>query len=215
MSLVLIGHSYSMITTSVASNLLYITNLLYAPWIAIIVNATFSVDSFFFLSGLLSFYLLSLKMHPRQGKTNFLLIYLHRYIRLLPIMVFTILFFTYILPEIGQGPAWGFMYAQKEVCKQHWWLNLLYINNMWAESNTCIGWVWYLANDMQFFLISPLIVLLYCKNRKMGFILLWLLVFISCLLTFILGFVYKLSGAIQMGVEQGDQFNIVYSKPWC
>lgn len=73
MSLVLIGHSYSMITTGVVFNLMTMTSFLQAKWIAIIVTATFAVDAFFFLSGFLSFLLLSYKIE----KTKIWMLYMH------------------------------------------------------------------------------------------------------------------------------------------
>lgn len=69
---------------------------------------------------------------------------------------------------------------------------------------------------MQFFLITPLIIFVYCKNRKIGFILLWVLILGSCVTTFAIGFVHKFSAAMQFNVPQeGDQENLIYIKPWC
>ena len=62
---------------SAAHNLLFFMDLFKGTFIAIILNGTFSVDTFFFLSGLLTFYLLTLKLHPTQGKGNYFLLYLH------------------------------------------------------------------------------------------------------------------------------------------
>ena len=42
------------------------------------------------------------------------------------------------------------------------WQNALYINNLYDFDKQCIGWSWYLANDMQFYwLTPPLLVLFY------------------------------------------------------
>jgi peptidoglycan/LPS O-acetylase OafA/YrhL len=58
-----------------------------------------------------------------------------------------------------------------DICKSHWWTNLLYINNMYPNygnlGKTCLGWSWYLANDMQFYLVlGPIIILMLSKQRK-------------------------------------------------
>ena len=41
-------------------------------------------------------------------------------------------------------------------CDKYWWYNILYINNFKQDAGLCVGHVWYLANDMQFFLLSPI-----------------------------------------------------------
>ena len=45
-------------------------------------------------------------------------------------------------------------------CVKFWWRNLLNINNFWPESEMCAAWSWYLANDFQFFCISPVFLIL-------------------------------------------------------
>ncbi|XP_069125479.1 nose resistant to fluoxetine protein 6-like [Argopecten irradians] len=42
-------------------------------------------------------------------------------------------------------------------CRETWWTNLLYINNLYNRRKMCFGWSWYLANDMQFYVVSPLL----------------------------------------------------------
>lgn len=52
-------------------------------------------------------------------------------------------------------------------CRSAWWTNLLYINNFVPKVYTdqCVPWAWYLANDMQFFVIGMLILALYRKTK--------------------------------------------------
>jgi peptidoglycan/LPS O-acetylase OafA/YrhL len=69
-------------------------------------GAYFSVDVFFFLSGFLGVYLMTEKLYPKKGKASYPLIYLHRYLRLIPALVFSLFmcwwFLPYVVPE---GPA--------------------------------------------------------------------------------------------------------------
>lgn len=61
---------------------------------------------------------------------NVALVYLHRYLRLTPLLAVTILFSTSVLQFFGNGPLWpdvvGY-FAQQ--CKRNWWKTLLYIQN--------------------------------------------------------------------------------------
>jgi len=131
-----------------------------------IINASPSVDSFFFLSGLLVAYL-SIKRYQSKGSLPLVRYYVHRYIRLTPSYAYLMFFLAYLYPLLGSGPMWytqGPNSLQSENCITYWWTNLLYINNLYPEiNNMCMNWSWYLANDMQFYVISPII--LYCMYK--------------------------------------------------
>ncbi|XP_035828349.1 O-acyltransferase like protein-like [Aplysia californica] len=49
------------------------------------------------------------------------------------------------------------MPADKENCENHAWTNLLYVNNLVHNEEMCMGHTWYMATDMQFYLVSPLL----------------------------------------------------------
>jgi peptidoglycan/LPS O-acetylase OafA/YrhL len=58
---------------------------------------------------------------------------------------------------IGDGPMWlaSADNTLMNACPTYWWTNALYINNMWPAADLCADWTWYLANDMQFYWITP------------------------------------------------------------
>ena len=65
-----------------SDNLLYLAHYVLEHWeFQAIANATFSVDTFFFLSGLLVAYLGMRQLVKRDGNMNVPLMYLFRYIR--------------------------------------------------------------------------------------------------------------------------------------
>ena len=73
----------------------------------------------------------------------------------------------------GSGPNHIFWYEAEE-CAKNSWVNLLYINNFDVEEyleGGCLGLgvTWYLANDMQFFLIAPPIIYMIWRSKKIGF----------------------------------------------
>ncbi|CAM9170227.1 unnamed protein product, partial [Hapterophycus canaliculatus] len=53
-----------------------------------------------------------------------------------------------------------------------WWSNVAYINNMvpWHQGETqeCFYHAWYLADDMQFYMVSPVFIVLYMRRRWWG-----------------------------------------------
>ena len=55
-------------------------------------------------------------------------------------------------------------------CDQHYWKNLLYINNFRPSKieDSCMSWTWYLANDLQFSFLAPVFVTLYRYSTPAG-----------------------------------------------
>eukprot|EP00795_Rhopilema_esculentum_P001639 gene1639-16106_t len=199
-----------------------------------VANAYVSVDTFFLLSGLLVSYL-CLKRFDKYDGSSFLRYfskkfmpqyYLHRFLRLTPSYMYVILFFIFIFPFCGDGPLWFEKSKGMEIqnCKKHWWTNLLYINNFYPTSmgNECIGWSWYLANDMQFYLISPAILLVMHKLKLPGTLIISTAI---CIISFVVtGTIIGVNNlnSLLTGDFQGAQnaqtkefADWIYSKPYC
>ena len=172
------GHTYAFMTT-ILDNPLYAQRSLterftFQP----ILNGTFSVDTFFFLSGLLVAYL-ALREISEKGRLNWVYFFLHRYWRLTPMYAFLMLILMSLSEHMISGPLqWivtdpehGPMYDIPHGCYDYWWSNLLYINNFYPKygGGGCFAWAWYLANDMQFYIfISPLLIVLFKIHKTIG-----------------------------------------------
>lgn len=90
---------------------------------------------------------------------------------------------------------------------------MLYINNFYptSSSNQCLGWSWYLANDMQFYIFTPLIVIAYRKNKRLGWILVTSLITLCMSLNAALSYMYEL---VPLD-PNNNQFNtLIYNKPY-
>ena len=163
----------------------------------IIPGGNYSVDTFFFLSGLLTCYLLAIKMYPKKGATNFFLVYFHRYYRLIFPLMFVEGLAVCIFRYFGDGPfyqnSWESMFNKN--WDKYWWSNFLFINNLvpWKMDDECIGWVWYLANDFQFFLVTPPILYAFWKNRIVGYAIIFVVLLGSMLFN---GIMYGIIGIV-------------------
>ncbi|KFM61437.1 Nose resistant to fluoxetine protein 6, partial [Stegodyphus mimosarum] len=96
---------------------------------------------------------------------------------------------------LGSGPVW----PDKDIepsCKNYWWWNLLYINNFQKSVDQCMVWSWYLANDMQFFIISPLFLYSLWRWPKIGYSLIALFLCGTCLANFFITYHYELMTGI-------------------
>jgi peptidoglycan/LPS O-acetylase OafA/YrhL len=141
-------------------------------------SGTLSVDTFFFVSAFLATYLLLKKLDKEESQGKYtpgykLIPYLwfHRFLRITPVYMFCLGFHMFIAPLFAYGPfAESIWSLNVEPCQKEWWKNLLYINNFWGEKQgeTCYGHSWYLADDMQFYFLTPFFVLLYRNFGKIG-----------------------------------------------
>jgi len=146
-----------------------------------VVSGAYAVDTFFFIGGLLVCFL-GMKFITRKkgyGPFDIPLMYLQRYLRLTPPYAFVLLMSISLFKYLGAGPYWAY-YTQRvvDVCVPTWWTNLLYINEFYKVG--CMGWSWYLSVDMFYYIMSPFLILLLYKSRKLGLGLLFLL-FVGCI----------------------------------
>ncbi|XP_065198612.1 nose resistant to fluoxetine protein 6-like [Sycon ciliatum] len=182
---VILGHCYMWPTLIGESNILYAYSIMKRTSFQWVLNGTFSVDTFFFLSGLLVTFLTLKHMESTGGQMKWPMFYIHRFLRLTPLYMFVILMVIYVTPYIGQGPIWPhLMQGMGDTCKKYWWTNLLYINNFYPTglASECIGWSWYLANDMQFFIISPIVIVAAYRFHKAGVAVTCGFLIVSCII---------------------------------
>ena len=215
---VVLGHAYGLPFVGPITNVATALNMSKTPIFSLVPGGYFAVDTFFYLSGFLTFGIMTQKLYSKGGwvgPKNTLLIYFHRYYRLIFPIIFVTIIALFLLRYMGSGPIFKqSMVFLEEPCRRNWWPNLLFINNFYPVSmgDQCIPWVWYLPNDFQFFLISPFIILAYCKKRIVGYILIISLILISAITSAIMSYTYDIG--VNMDSTKIDGMSWLYQKPW-
>ena len=178
-------------------------------------NFTFAVDAFFVLSGFLLSYLSIKELDRRQGKFQFITFYVHRLLRLSPAYYLVVLIYFKLLPHVGSGPLWFFM-DDISHCEKYWWTSFLYINNFYPISMSidCYSVTWYLSDIIQFFIVSPIFVLLLYHCWRIGFTTIGgiMLASIAIIGTFV--GVANINANLFLTFDLTGWDNI-YSKPYC
>ncbi|XP_003490859.3 nose resistant to fluoxetine protein 6 [Bombus impatiens] len=183
-------------------------------------NATFSVDTFFFISGLLVtilFYRSSGSLKNDKGIfwktcfTKFIIMILYRFIRLTPAYLFVLgineIAIKYALSRTVFSPV----IVDHLTCEKFWWRNALYLNSLYPRTEMCMLWSWYMANDTQFYVLGILLLLLSIKYLKAIVVVILLLIASSWFTTFSVAYSNDYIARIQ---EPFALFDELYDKPW-
>ncbi|XP_022900525.2 nose resistant to fluoxetine protein 6-like [Onthophagus taurus] len=188
-------------------------------------NATFSVDTFFFISGLLVtiLYFRQTKKKTEEKKskdnlflgefTKFLMMVLYRFLRLTPAYLFVLGVNELVLKYSHNNSVFSPAMIDHFTCGSYWWRNALYINNFFPQSEFCMLWSWYIANDTQFYLLAILLLPFAIRSKTFkwvsGIIITFLIT--SWIATFIIAMQYNYIARVE---EPFALFDQLYDKPW-
>lgn len=116
-------------------------------------NATYLVDTFFLVSGLLT----SFSAFTSRARFSCWRQLWARYLRLTPQVVFVSLLFI-VLPLLGGargGPHWYTMTGEyAENCADNWWVNVLHIQAFYKQAQMCNFVGWWISVDMFYHLLA-------------------------------------------------------------
>ena len=193
MAYIIFGHTHETISMMPIKNPQISQEIIKSFYGNFIMGAFYAVDVFFFMSAFLGAYLMIPKLKGRN-LTNLGLIYFHRFFRILPTLgLFLALILTFVV-YLGSGPIWDLIhFVYVAPCKKYWWTTMLFINNFYPAVGTinCVNTLWYLANDMMFFMFLPIVVLAYCFNKFIGYIMSVFLIFTSMVTALVLTAVHN------------------------
>lgn len=215
-AMVILGHTFLYSIRGPTSNPLVMLDWFNNWAFYLILVAPYAVDVFFWLSGFLGSYLMLELMKKKNGKSQpYFLMMLHRFLRLIPLYLATMFLFWQIMANLGSGPVF-FRYKEEysDACTRYWWSHLLFINNFYpfTVDEQCMGWTWYLPNDMQFFTILPPLVYLCYKYRVVGIITIGVLMTASLIASVI---ILQLAGFGPSYLRiQESYYRVYYTKPY-
>lgn len=176
--------SHAIITLSTATKGQITFEYQWHSWLSIVATLCPSVvDVFFVITGAMTVKTIAVVAREHTVSLGFWLKYIvYRYLRIIPLYLIVHLFLQHAFRFIGSGPFWDYgtsHSAWSRGCQdESLWRVLLPSANFISPSIHCNGVGWYLANDMQFTLLLPLIIPLLLKTPRFGHS----LIGVSCLL---------------------------------
>ncbi|KAF0307440.1 Nose resistant to fluoxetine protein 6 [Amphibalanus amphitrite] len=197
----------------------YLSSIFSEPWALRMFDATGKLPdgilSGNLFPGLLVAYIAMRNIERANGKLNIVMYYVHRYIRLTPVLMAVIGCVATLETYLGSGPWWSIAssgFSNSQTCRDNWWKNMLYINNLVDMERQCVAQTWYMANDMQMFLFSPLILLPLYHWPVLGQLWIILLVCFFTGINAMVTAIHKLGPTASL--PGGDDVNLRYMKPW-
>ncbi|XP_047004780.1 nose resistant to fluoxetine protein 6-like [Schistocerca americana] len=160
---IVLGHTYYMTAVQPLVNSIEIVDW-HEMWYRMpVMNGTVSTDSFFVLGAALLAMGFLRERERRQERGRRLGAELCRaaalrYVRLTPPYALVVFFYAAALQRLGTGPLWDSVVGPEvNFCRHSWWVNMLYLNNYLHLDQPCMNQTWYLAVDMQLFLVGLLL----------------------------------------------------------
>ncbi|TNN16654.1 Nose resistant to fluoxetine protein isoform 5 [Schistosoma japonicum] len=178
----------------VTNNLLILASEFRRIWLlGMYFNGHLAPDIYFLLSGLLMCYVCMQRLSNIVGIKNrikfWLMVCLHRFIRLTPAYLMTVIFLTGLLVHIYDGPFFPQDINTPIIasCRKNWYI--LYLNNLFNFKFSCLQWCWYIANDIQYTIfLAPIFVTLLMWKRIAGVVFAFSLILMSSLITYYIAY---------------------------
>ncbi|XP_046402917.1 nose resistant to fluoxetine protein 6-like [Ischnura elegans] len=185
-------------------------------------NGAFSVDTFFFISGLLVSYLFCKAIarpvvdavNNRSIKSDvikFVGILTYRFIRLTPTYLIAIAMVEVTARWLKEVSIFPPPTLDDDLCPKYWWRNILYINTFYPVDQMCMVWSWYLADDTQFYTLGVILLLLSTRHFRTALASGLLILVSSWFTTGIITYIAKHSPSIE---DPFSLFDELYDKPW-
>ncbi|XP_069120101.1 O-acyltransferase like protein-like [Argopecten irradians] len=215
MAWVILGHTYSF-TAVYIQNFSYFYSVVSRWTFMVILNGLMSVDTFFTMSGLLVAYVFMKEMTKEKGRINWFLFYFHRFWRLTPAYMLILMISATLTRYLGDGPEWPKDGFEIDSCSTTWWTNLLYVNNFVHSDKMCLGVTWYLANDMQFYIVSPLLLVPLYFFKKIGVLVVAVALLGVTVTTAVISATNDLPiTVVDMVSGSAEYMELYYIKPYC
>ncbi|XP_058791730.1 O-acyltransferase like protein isoform X2 [Phymastichus coffea] len=187
-------------------------------------NGAFSVDTFFFMGGLLVSFLYfrtnakgdlnRLTQGTRgfvAGCLKFLGFLGYRFSRLTAPYMFVLGVTQISMKWFHHNSVFEPPSADHENCPNYWWRNLLYINTLYPVDQMCMLWSWYLADDTQFYVVGAVILILATNHFRIAASALLALMVSSWITT---GYIALVNNHMPHTDDPLALFDKIYDKPW-
>ncbi|KAJ4432079.1 hypothetical protein ANN_20693, partial [Periplaneta americana] len=186
-------------------------------------NGAYSVDTFFFISGLLVSFLyfrtvakidmahLTRSTGFRSSALQYVGLMAYRYGRLTVPYLFVLGVVEITMKWFYSNSVFEPPTADHMNCPNYWWRNALYINTLFPVQDMCMLWSWYLADDTQFYVLGCVLLILAVSYFRVSAVLTCIFLVSSWVTTAFIAYNNKHIPGVDDPLAQFDK---IYDKPW-
>ncbi|PSN57607.1 hypothetical protein C0J52_00554 [Blattella germanica] len=147
--MVILSHTYMMCAAGMRPINLFKYETWLSDWDHVwLTSRGFMLNTFFVLSGFFISFLF-LKDRDKGINFNIYLYWIHRILRIGPVLYMMLLFTSTLTNRLSSAPRWlAYSRNLEESCKQNWWEYVLFINTWWGNLE-CMEHAWYVSVDIQ------------------------------------------------------------------
>ncbi|CAB3245519.1 unnamed protein product [Arctia plantaginis] len=144
----------------------------------------FMLSSFFMAHSLLNYNEITIGLVLKQiGKRMF---------RIMPVYILVIGFAATWWPLMSDGPLWHYLVGmESQICRHKFWNHAFFIRNFFTAEPFCLVQTWFLAADMQLYLLGCLVILCLQRVRRLALLLLGIGFVLFSTLNAILAYIYQ------------------------
>ncbi|GIY56026.1 nose resistant to fluoxetine protein 6 [Caerostris darwini] len=202
---VVLGHTYVLLDFELTKDPTSVQNWFSALEFELIHNGWLSVETFFLISGVLVTFGGLKFLQKSKGCFNIPVMAVRRYFRLAPPLLL-LMGLVFFLPLLGSGPFWyEHVDPQVDSCTKHWWTTLLFISNWFGIDKGCTLVTWYLAADLQLYILALFFLLVLHRCSKVGVALLVTSVAISCVAVALQTIIHNIMPSAMLSAVDDDK----------
>ncbi|KAF6216961.1 hypothetical protein GE061_001312 [Apolygus lucorum] len=211
MFMIIFGHRWMVTTFSPIfnqeENELVVGDLLHT----LVTNGALVVNTFLVITGFLTFSKIVKDIGNDKSINVFRFIY-HRWIRITPLYAYVMVIAVVVYPRLSTGGPLGRSVIWDCKCSSAtaWWTQLLYVNNYVQVTEQCLIPSWYLAMDMQLYIVCAICGYVMWVHKSTGLALLYTLTASSIILPGIVVFQKNYNGVY---LFYFDDFRKLFSTP--
>ncbi|XP_028035273.1 nose resistant to fluoxetine protein 6-like [Bombyx mandarina] len=224
MSLTILTHSGVIRGSFYVFNPRFIEEIVKSPLLMLFFNGTTLIQFFLVMSNFLLAYNLLLASKTHELKLKHLpLCILKRIARIAPVYLLVVGYSATWWPYARSGPLWPTLVeAESAVCRKKFWFQAFFINNLVQAEEHCLVQTWFLAVDMQLYILGSALTLYLASRRDIALKVLGALFVSSLLLNAGLAYAFDWQALVYFATPENirnmylnvPSFSRLYTSPW-
>ncbi|XP_023942007.2 O-acyltransferase like protein [Bicyclus anynana] len=224
LALIIMTHSAEIQHKLYLYNPEYFERILQHPITMLIRNGSALTQIFIVISNFLFAYSLLLYSKTKQlGLAQLPMCILHRLARITPVHLLLVGFAATWWRPMNDGPQWALTVgAESDICRKKFWTHALYLHNVFNAEEYCLLPTWFLAVDMQLYIVAAILTLYLMQKKKNQIPILATLFVLSCALNFGLAYINEWKSLLYIMVPENvrqtfrgvPSFAQFYTSPW-